>query len=96
MGDDYTIADIAIFPWVRNLIGFYEAGELVGMADFAHVKRALAAFLARPAVVKGLAIPPRPARPGGGSTPQPSGLTQVNTRTGGTFMNSQQVSGWPR
>lgn len=24
MGDDYSIADIAIFPWVRNLVGFYE------------------------------------------------------------------------
>ena len=59
MGGDYTIADIAIFPWVRNLIGFYEAGELVGMDDFAQVKRVLAAFVARPAVVKGLAIPPR-------------------------------------
>ena len=34
MGDDYTIADIATFPWVRNLIGFYEARELVGFADF--------------------------------------------------------------
>ena len=34
MGDTYTIADIATFPWVRNLIGFYEAGELVGIADF--------------------------------------------------------------
>ena len=44
---------------MRNLIGFYEAGELVGMDDFAQVKRVLAAFLARPAVVKGLAIPPR-------------------------------------
>lgn len=59
MGGDYTIADIATFPWVRNLIGFYEAGELVGMDDFAQVKRVLAAFVARPAVVKGLAIPPR-------------------------------------
>ena len=57
MGDTYTIADIATFPWVRNLIGFYGAGELVGIADFPHVTRALAAFLARPAVVRGLEIP---------------------------------------
>jgi GST-like protein len=59
MGDDYTIADIAIFPWVRNLVGFYGAGELVGIAEFPHVTRALQAFVARAAVVKGLAIPPR-------------------------------------
>ena len=59
MGDAYTIADIAIFPWVRNLFGFYEAGELVGMQDFPHVNRALAAFVARPAVVRGLGIPAR-------------------------------------
>ena len=57
MGDAYTIADIAVFPWVRNLIGFYGAGELVGMADFPHVTRALDAFLARPAVARGLSIP---------------------------------------
>jgi GSH-dependent disulfide-bond oxidoreductase len=57
MGDDYTIADIATFPWVRNLIGFYDAGDLVGIADFPHVTRALAAFVARPAVEKGLSIP---------------------------------------
>lgn len=56
---DYSIADIAIFPWVRNLVGFYEAGELVGFQDFPHVARALAVFVARPAVVKGLAIPAR-------------------------------------
>ena len=30
----YTIADIAIFPWVRNLVGFYGAGELVGFDEF--------------------------------------------------------------
>ena len=59
MGADYTIADMAVFPWVRNLIGFYEAGELVGMNDFAHVKRVLAAFVARPAVARGLNIPAR-------------------------------------
>ncbi len=57
MGDSYTIADIATFPWVRNLIGFYEAGELVGFSDFVHVQRALDAFLARPAVQRGLMIP---------------------------------------
>jgi GST-like protein len=59
MGNEYTIADIAVFPWVRNLIGFYEAGDMVGINDFPNVQRALAAFVARPAVVKGLAIPAR-------------------------------------
>src|SRR5205085_5623030 len=34
MGDSYTIADIATFPWIRNLIGFYGAGELVGIESF--------------------------------------------------------------
>lgn len=57
MGDDYTVADIAIFPWLRNLVGFYEAGDLVGFADFPEVARVLAAFVARPAVVRGLAVP---------------------------------------
>ena len=56
-GDIYTIADIAVFPAVRNLIGFYEAGPLVGFERFAHVQRALAAFLARPAVARGLTVP---------------------------------------
>jgi GSH-dependent disulfide-bond oxidoreductase len=60
MGDAYTIADIATFPWVRNLGGFYEAGELVGMDDYPHVKRVLAAFVARPAVARGLEIPRKP------------------------------------
>src|SRR5688572_1364999 len=60
LGDDYTIADIATFPWVRNLVGFYAAGELVGIADFPHVTRTLEAFLARPAVARGLEIPKRP------------------------------------
>ena len=59
MGDAYTIADIATFPWVRNLIGFYEAGDLVGFADFPNVGRVLEAFLKRPAVVAGLNIPKR-------------------------------------
>src|SRR3984957_6775231 len=53
MGDTYTIADVATFPWIRNLIGFYEAGDLVGITDFRHVTRALESFVARPAVVRG-------------------------------------------
>ena len=59
MGSDYTIADIASFSWVRNLIGFYDAGELVGMKDFPHVLRVLEVFIARPAVIRGLSIPKR-------------------------------------
>jgi GSH-dependent disulfide-bond oxidoreductase len=59
VGDDYTVADIAVFPWINNLIGFYGAGELVGYADFREVDRVLQAFLARPAVQRGLKIPKR-------------------------------------
>lgn len=57
MGDQYTIADISIFPWIRNLIGFYDAGDLVGYSEFKNVDRVLSVFVARPAVIKGLAIP---------------------------------------
>jgi GST-like protein len=59
MCGEYSIADIAIFPMVRNLVGYYGAGELVGFSEFANVKRALEAFLARPAVTRGLLIPAR-------------------------------------
>ena len=59
MGDEYSIADIASFPWVRNLINFYGAGELVGIENYPQVTRALNAFLARPAVARGLEIPAR-------------------------------------
>ena len=59
LGDDYTIADIATFPWINVLNTFYEAGDLVGLTHYAHVMRGLDAFLARPAVVRGLDIPKR-------------------------------------
>ncbi len=59
MGEAYTIADMATFPWVRNLIGFYGAGDLVGIADYAQVTRVLQAFLARLAVARALDIPSR-------------------------------------
>ena len=57
LGDDYSIVDIASFPWIRNLLGFYDAGELVGIDDFPEVSRVLNQFLDRPAVQRGLSIP---------------------------------------
>jgi GSH-dependent disulfide-bond oxidoreductase len=57
MGDDYTIADISLVGWVRNLIDFYEARELVGFDRFSHVQVWLDRALARPAVQKGLSVP---------------------------------------
>ena len=56
-GDDYSIADVATLGWVRALVGFYGAGELVGWDKFKHVPRWLEAGLARPAVQRGLTIP---------------------------------------
>jgi GST-like protein len=60
MGDEMTIADIAIFPWVRTLRDFYKAGDLVGLDEFTNVTDALDRFLERPAVQRGLVSPPRP------------------------------------
>ena len=57
MGEMYTIADIALLGWVRNLVGFYEAGELVEYARLKHVPAWLERALARPAVQRGLTIP---------------------------------------
>lgn len=59
MDDDYTIADIATLGWVRNLIGFYEAGDLVEFSTFKNVSQWLERGLARPAVQRGLEIPSR-------------------------------------
>jgi len=56
-GDTYSIADIALFPWVNGLLNFYQAGELIGASDFPAVAAALDTFLARPAVQAGLKIP---------------------------------------
>jgi GST-like protein len=56
MGADYTIADMSLLGWVRNLIGFYEARELVGFDRFRHVQAWLERGLARPAVQRGLEV----------------------------------------
>jgi GST-like protein len=60
LGDQYGIVDIATFPWVNCLVGFYGAGELVGYQEFTEVQRVLQAFLLRPAVQRGLKIPAAP------------------------------------
>jgi GST-like protein len=60
MGDEYTIADISMLGWVRNLVGFYGARELVGFDSFKLVPGWLERGLARPAVQRGLEIPKRP------------------------------------
>ncbi len=53
---DYSIADIASLGWVRNLIGFYEARDLVGFDDFGNVAAWLERGLERPAVQRGLQV----------------------------------------
>ncbi|MEO6341329.1 MAG: glutathione S-transferase N-terminal domain-containing protein [Caulobacteraceae bacterium] len=60
MGDDYTIADISMFGWVRGLVGFYGAGDLVDYGSLKNVPAWLERGLARPAVQRGLDIPKRP------------------------------------
>ncbi|WP_417283090.1 glutathione binding-like protein [Comamonas sp.] len=61
MGDAFTIADIAIWPWVRNMVveTGYNASELLGWHEFPQLQRVLKAFEARPSVQKGLKVPPR-------------------------------------
>ena len=55
---DYSIADIAIAPWLRAL-DFYGAKDVVGWEDHTNLVDYLDRFTARPAVVKGLVTPPR-------------------------------------
>ena len=59
MGDEFTIADVSMIGWVRNLIGFYDAGEIVDYASLKNVPAWLERILARPAVERGLNIPAR-------------------------------------
>jgi len=56
---EYSLADIAICPWLRTLRDFYKAADLVGWHQLKHVPAYLDRFLARPAVQRGLVQPPR-------------------------------------
>ncbi|MFE3836800.1 glutathione S-transferase N-terminal domain-containing protein [Pseudogemmobacter sonorensis] len=54
---EYSIADMAIGPWLNTLTGFYKAGDITGWADRKNLGPYLERFLARPAVQRGLKIP---------------------------------------
>ncbi|HEY4663574.1 MAG TPA: glutathione S-transferase, partial [Comamonas sp.] len=58
MGSDYSIADIAVLPWIRCLHVNYEAEALLDLPSYANVQRVLATWLERPAVQRGLNVPP--------------------------------------
>lgn len=60
MGDEFTIADIAMIGPVRNLIGYYGARDLVEFDKLANVPAWLDRALARPAVQRGVTIPAKP------------------------------------
>lgn len=56
LGDEYTVADIAIWPWVRTLVEFYAAADMVGLPQLSEVQRVYHAFMQRPAVQRGLQV----------------------------------------
>jgi GSH-dependent disulfide-bond oxidoreductase len=57
---EYSIADIAVAPWLNTLKNFYKAADITGFDQLANVPAYLARFLARPAVQRGMVQPPRP------------------------------------
>ncbi len=59
MGDDYTVADIAIWPWVRTVVGFYGAGEAVGTGALPATMAWYDRASSRPASQRAVNIPAR-------------------------------------
>ncbi len=58
--DDYSIADLALWPWVAVLDGFYDAAELLNLGQFEHVAAWLERCEGRPASQAAKNIPPAP------------------------------------
>jgi GST-like protein len=54
-GDQYTIADIAVFPWYGGLVKgwLYGAAEFLSVQDYKHVQRWAETVYSRPAVKRG-------------------------------------------
>ncbi len=59
VGDEYTIADLALWPWVRTLNGFYEATEELEMQKYTAIDRWFEKCFSRPASEKATNIPAR-------------------------------------
>ncbi|MCB1440070.1 MAG: glutathione S-transferase N-terminal domain-containing protein [Nitratireductor sp.] len=59
VGNSYSIADISIWPWVRTLVDFYEAEDIVGFDDFSNVDAWFDRCFERPASMRAINIPPR-------------------------------------
>ncbi|HEY7775624.1 MAG TPA: glutathione-dependent disulfide-bond oxidoreductase [Kineobactrum sp.] len=55
IGDEYTIADIATYPWYGNLVleTLYDAQEFLDVESYTHVRRWATEIQARPAVQRG-------------------------------------------
>ena len=56
VGDEYSIADIAIFPWVYCLGHFYKAGDHLNLSEYSNVQTWLQTCLNRPASQRGLVV----------------------------------------
>jgi GST-like protein len=54
---DYSIADIAIGPWIRTLVTHYKAQDRVGWSELRNVPAWYDRFMARPAVQRGILVP---------------------------------------
>ncbi|MCC2971519.1 glutathione-dependent disulfide-bond oxidoreductase [Massilia sp. IC2-476] len=54
-GDEYTIADMAIWPWYGGMVRgeLYDAGEFLSVHEYQHVRRWADEIAARPAVIRG-------------------------------------------
>jgi GST-like protein len=55
-GDDYSIADIATFPWVHCLSAFYQGADQLRLPEFSRVSDWMQRCLARPAVQRGMQV----------------------------------------
>ncbi|NNG25562.1 glutathione-dependent disulfide-bond oxidoreductase [Telluria aromaticivorans] len=57
-GSDYTIADMAIWPWYGGMVRgeLYEAGEFLAVHEYKHVRRWADEIAARPAVIRGCKV----------------------------------------